>query len=503
MILIPVILVTGLSFSQEPNRDTAAEELFNNYHGWGPSVGFDYMFVTGKPTQGVVVDYLSPKPVNFGFNWNFYHKNNLSLRLGGYYRFYSETYNEFYPAVETPVDFDFEIEWSESPYENAKINLTAEYIYPLNHRWGLNVGLGWEALYYLEDLTYEPGSVGLGEVKLIEYVSNSARTNWYFGPNVELGLDLKTRDFLYRLKLMYHYNASAPQYKRTVVAQNMQQTPDNVSVQTLTGSYVGFTLNAYPARSLFKRKTVDVKEAIIDATPVRKMFREDYMPFALAFGIDFLKVDEDLFPPPFQSDMNLSPALNIGLNWHYFNPGRFSFRLGALYRSYKKTADIFVPAETSGTSTDASFSFKGPRIATYRINQMFEYHLRLSDKTSLVPALGIELQYTGRYDEKEAYYAIEGETLVGVFDDVFSFHLEDVQIYSRAELGLNVKFNDFLLRGSLIYAPNIAYYNDALTTVVVNRQTGDVYEKLDWVTASYWGFGVSIYPGRHLFSKRK
>lgn len=502
MILIPVLLVTGLSFSQEPNRDTAAEELFGIYYGLGPSVGFDYMFVTGKPTQGVVIDYLSPKPVNFGFNWNFYHKNNLSLRLGAYYRFYSETYNEFYPAVETPADFDFEVEYSDSPYENAKFNLTAEYIYPLNHRWGLNVGLGFEALYYLEDLSFGSGSTELGDVRMSEYVSNSARTNWYFGPNVELGLDLKTRDFLYRLKLLYHYNASAPQNKATVVAQNMQQTPDNVSVQTLTGSYVGFTLNAYPARSLFQRKTTEVKEAI-EATPIRKMFREDYLPFALTFGADFLKVEEDFFPPPFQSDMNLSPAVNIGLNWHYFNPGKMSFRLGALYRSYRKTTDIFVPAETSGTSTDASFRFKGPRVTTYRINQMFEYHLRLSEKTTLVPALGIELQYMPKYNEKEAYYAIEGETLVGVFDDGYTFSKDFIQLLTRAELGLNVKFNDFLLRGSLIYSLNTAYYNDALTTVVVNRQTGAVYQKSDWVTGSYWGFGVSIYPARHLFSKRK
>ena len=242
------ILLAGLFFNSINAQDKV------EYYNFGLNISSEYLNSTNE-TNAVDYNLKGTQTFNFGLSYKIVTKKFDYLFTANVRRFNmvnSSTFKE--NDVPDPQGFSSE----STLYDTYNYKLTASInkTFIKTEKMDVYIGIGPELLIYPED-PITGGSLYITETEEVGYTEKGNSANgknpFYLGVNANLGLNFKTKYLLINPYFTYHYQRENI-FNNVVTTQNLYVSENTVSKHSIKGSYLGFGVNIYPSKSIFKKK---------------------------------------------------------------------------------------------------------------------------------------------------------------------------------------------------------------------------------------------------------
>ncbi len=249
-LVFAALLFCNVTLAQDEKE---VDNVFDVYSKLGLIVGLDNLYTTNEPNS-VSYELSTSKAFVIGLEYNFYQFKNYNLKVSALYREYNLKNYTYFKGEDFGLDFDISGVLSYGPWSQIKVPIEIQYFKDINDELFVYFGFGPEFIIYPDDPS-SGSALGVledgTEVGFTEIGYNNDKS-FYFGFNGAIGFGYKTKYFLIRPFLQYHYQPE-DLYTIIVTTQNLQSSPNTVSKHTIKGSYLSFGVVLNPAKSLFKK----------------------------------------------------------------------------------------------------------------------------------------------------------------------------------------------------------------------------------------------------------
>lgn len=244
------ILLAGL-FLNSVNAQDKIE-----YYNFGLNLSSEHLNSTN---QANAVDYNlhNTQTFNFGLSYRLSKKEFDYIFTASVRRFNMINTSTFKENDSPYIDkFSTEITLYDS--FNYKLSASINRVFIKSKKLDIYFGIGPELLIYPEDpISGELLISNVGQNEEVGYTEKGNSANgknpFYLGVNANLGFNFKTKYILINPYFTYHHQRENI-FNNVVTTQNLYVSENTVSKHSIKGSYLGFGVNIYPSKSIFKKK---------------------------------------------------------------------------------------------------------------------------------------------------------------------------------------------------------------------------------------------------------
>ena len=230
-----------------------AEELFKTkYSKIGLEVGSQKMYAKNQ-TNAAQYTWLTSQSVFFGFNYNFYQRKNLNLKVAITYSLFDQRSEHLVlDGNGTPIA---KSGFEDGPYNLFSMPVDAEYFFRIKNNLLLTLNSGIEFTFnpYGRDEGTLMNASGINGF-LTEINSTDKAPNFPLdiGANVGISLAIASKPMLIKVNIKYHENFNSYIYQgnSTIIVNGTTVATNNIS--SLTGDYFGFGISINPNKNFFR-----------------------------------------------------------------------------------------------------------------------------------------------------------------------------------------------------------------------------------------------------------
>lgn len=230
-----------------------AEELFKTkYSKIGLEVGSQILF-TKNQTNAAQYKWLTSQSVFFGFNYNFYQRKNLNLKVAITYSLFDQS--DDYLVLDGSGTALMKAGSEGGPYNLFSMPIDAEYFFRVKSNLLLSVNTGLEFTYnmYGSDEGISRTARGVnGFITDINSVEKAPDFPLYLGVNAGLSFSIASKPMLLKFNVKYHKNFNSYLYEATSKIEINGISVANENKSSLTGDYFGLGISINPNKNFFR-----------------------------------------------------------------------------------------------------------------------------------------------------------------------------------------------------------------------------------------------------------
>ncbi len=207
--------------------------------------------------------------------------------------------------------------------------------------------------------------------------------------------------------------------------------------------------------------------------------------------------------PNFGYRYDSDPAPIIGLDYNFYQTGRFNFRAGVFARRFNTVVEYNVLGSEIGTTFVSEFKFVGDAEYSFHVPITFEYNKFLARDFAISIFAGVEIMYfDSRNLNTNEFSLVSGIGSATIRRNYFE---NQDKFYTGAFIGVGTYFRV----GSVLLRADVKWYNRlpedniiseaAIIEGLVNSpDTGTVHS----FQGNYWSLNLTLHP-KNWFKKKK
>lgn len=219
-----------------------------------------------------------------------------------------------------------------------------------------------------------------------------------------------------------------------------------------------------------------------------------YYKFGLVVGTSSLAVTNE--ENAVNYEIKRPQTFDIGIEYNFYQIKNWNFRAAFILQNYSLVNEQYIESEDVGGVETNSFTFWLGPFQQFKIPFYADYILRVGKKTALNFSMGPEfIIYPD--DPTSGSAGVNGVEYISEEGFGGGFF-----VGFNGSLGFNWKMKGLLLKSFITYHyQNEVLYTNTVTTsnLQVSPNTVSKHE----ITGDYFMFGVSVYPSKSLFKKKK
>ncbi len=249
--LVLAIFSLSLSFGQQKEnfyQGHIAEKIFKKYQKIGLHTGISSLYVDNEP-NGMLLEFEKPRTFEIGLTYNFLQYEKFNFSISAIYRTYNLKNYSNLKKEDSGYPIDIAGWLKIGPYFEYKLNTEVQYYFNLFNITIVNISVGPELT--LARKIYGTTIAITDDERAVGYTSVSDyNATTFFGANLSLGFNIKTKPLLLQPFITYHYQPKNL-FTEVVTTQNLRVSENTVTKHHVTGNYILFGLKIIPSRDLF------------------------------------------------------------------------------------------------------------------------------------------------------------------------------------------------------------------------------------------------------------